>query len=277
MNRLKTAELLLPEALRRAVSDYRDKESISDIRLRVGRKLSVVVHNREVGLNAEVKAEDLRILLERSTNASPYASEESLASGYVTAPGGLRIGFCGEVVSPAGRMKHLSSAAIRLPTEQRDWGKHWVSPFASTLILSPPGCGKTTLLRDMVRLLSDRGERVGLCDDRGELAAFFEGEATFDVGRHTDVIAGGSRAASARMLLRNMNPSVIAMDELTGEAECAACLTVSRCGVLLLATAHGEGAEDLRCRALYRELWEQKVFRRVLTIDSRHEVQEQWL
>ena len=277
MNRLQSAELLLSEPLRRALSEFGERDGVSDIRLRRGRKLSVVIHNREEELNAVVEAEDLRILLERATNASPYAARESLASGYVTAAGGLRVGFCGEVVSSTGLMKNLSSAAIRLPAEQRDWGKSWVSPFVSTLILSPPGCGKTTLLRDMVRLLSDRGERLGLCDDRGEVAAYFEGEAAFDVGRHTDVIAGGSRADSALMLLRNMNPTVIAMDELTGEKECAACLTVSRCGVLLLATAHGDSPEDLRCRAICRELLEQRVFRRVLTIDSRHRVSELWL
>ena len=277
MNRLQYAEQLLSESLRRAVSDYDHREAISDIRLRRGRKLSIVCENRERELDAAVTARDLACLLERATNASPYASKDSLAEGYVTAPGGLRIGFCGEVVSATGLMKHLSSAAIRLPGEQRDWGRKWVRPFVSTLILSPPGCGKTTLLRDMVRLLSDGGERVGLCDDRGEVAAAFEGENAFDVGAHTDVIAGGERAASALMLLRNMNPTVIAMDELTGERECAACLTVSRCGVMLLATAHGCDAEDLQRRRLYRSLLEQGVFQRVLVINAKHEVRELWL
>ncbi len=277
MNPLKYAEALLSEELRKALRRCPNPEKICDIRLRRGRKLSVVAEGRETELDARVGAEDIRILLERATEASPYAARESLARGYVTARGGLRVGFCGELVASTGLMKNLGSAAIRLPREQRDWGRPWVQPFCSTLILAPPGCGKTSLLRDMVRLLSDGGERVGLCDDRGELASIWEGEPCFDVGAHTDIITGGNRAEGALMLLRNMNPTLIAMDELTGEKECSACLTVNRCGVKLLAAAHGCAAEDLRARPLYRMLLEQGAFQRLLLIDGEHRVKEQRL
>ena len=277
MERFSYVLSLLPASVGKSLAECKRAEDIGEIRLRLGRHLSVIARGEERFLPPIVSREDLDTLLERSTNASPYAVKDSLAQGYVSARYGIRIGFCGELVSTSGMMKNLSSAAIRLPSEQRDWGRRWVEPFSSTLLLSPPGCGKTTLLRDMVRLLSDRGERIGLCDDRGEIAAMWEGQAGFDVGRCTDVITGGERSRSALMLLRNMDPTVIAMDELTGERELNACLTVSRCGVRLLATAHAADREDLERRGGYRSLWEQGVFRRLLIIDREHRVREELL
>ncbi len=277
MDMVRLAAEMLPAPLEKEILAFPHTLPISDIRLRSGQKLTVLSGGMEYELTPFVSAGDLEKLLERSTDASPYAVRDSLAAGYVAARFGIRIGFCGEVVSSSGLMKNLSSAAIRLPSEQRDWGKPWVGHFVSTLILSPPGCGKTTLLRDMVRLLSDRGERVGLCDDRGELAAVWEGKSSFDIGRHTDVISGGKRSETALMLLRNMDPTLIAMDELTGEAECEALLTVSRCGVSLLATAHAASAEDLEKRGIYRELLRSGAFQRLLLIDRRHHVRELYL
>lgn len=273
MDRLEYALSLLPQRVQKALLSCPQKGEISEIRLRLDRPLSIMVRGKEMQLSPLVDVNDLETLLERSTNASPYAVKDTLSKGYVSARCGIRIGFCGELVS-SGLMKQLSSAAIRVPQEQRGWGERWVKSFCSTLILSPPGYGKTTLLRDMVRLLSESGERVGLCDDRGEIAAVWEGRAGFDVGRCTDVITGGERSRSALMLLRNMNPTLIAMDELTGEAELEACLTVSRCGVKLLSTAHAADRRDLERRRGYRELLEQGVFERLLIIDREHRVRE---
>lgn len=277
MERFSYVLSLLPASVGKSLAECKRAEEISEIRLRLGQALSIIAGGKEQFLGPVVSREALETLLERSTNASPYAAKETLAQGYVSARYGIRIGFCGEIVSASGLMKNLSSAAIRLPSEQRGWGRRWAEPFSSTLILSPPGCGKTTLLRDMVRLLSDGGERVGLCDDRGELAAVWEGKPGFDVGRCTDVITGGERSRSALMLLRNMSPTVIAMDELTGERELNACLAVSRCGVRLLATAHAADRKDLERRNGYRTLLEQGVFRRLLLIDREHRVREELL
>ena len=274
MDRLNYALSLLPVSLRESIQPF---DTITEIRLRMGQPLSVILACKERTMTHPVTRDDLQTLLERSTDASPYTVKDTLSMGYVSARYGIRIGFCGEIVGSTGLMKNLSSAAIRIPTEQRGWGRRWVEPFSSTLILSPPGCGKTTLLRDMVRLLSDRGERVGLWDDRGEIAAVWEGSPGFDVGRCTDVITGGERSRSALMLLRNMNPTVIAMDELTGDAELNACLTVSRCGVKLLATAHADGREDLARRCGYASLLEQGIFQRILVIDRKHRVREEKL
>lgn len=277
MDRIALVLSCLPQRYEQSVRAFAAEKEIGELRLRLGRECTALSGEREYPLGIRVEREDLQRLFERSTNASPYAVKETLSRGFVSAPGGVRIGFCGTLVSGAGQMKDISSAAIRLPGERRGWGEKWVRPFSSTLLLSPPGCGKTTLLRDMVRLLSEQGERVGLCDDRGEIAAVSGGRAAFDVGRHTDVITGGGRSESALMLLRNMNPTVIAMDELTGEEERDSCLLVSRCGVKLLSTAHAANRRDLESRALYRPLLSEGVFQRLLILDAQHRVREELL
>ena len=140
----------------------------------------------------------------------------------------------------------------------------------STLILAPPGAGKTTLLRDLIRAASDgegmAPQRVGVADERGEIAALFDGVPQLDVGPRTDVMEGCPKAWGLMTLLRGMNPQVLAVDEITAPEDVAALVSAAGCGVTLLATAHGAGREDLSRRKLYRGLLEEGVFRRLVRI-----------
>lgn len=139
--------------------------------------------------------------------------------------------------------------------------------FPSTLILSPPGAGKTTLLRELLRLLSDRFSlRCGLADERGEVAALWRGVPQLEVGRYTDVLDGCPKAEGMMLLLRSMNPQILAADEITAPEDVRAVTMAANCGVAVLATAHGGDVEELKRRPLYRELLAQRVFRRVLLI-----------
>ena len=153
----------------------------------------------------------------------------------------------------------------------------------STLIFAPPGAGKTTLLRDLIRMASDgvhmAPQRVGVADERGEIAALWSGRPQLDVGHRTDVLEGCPKAQGLMMLLRAMNPQILAADEITAPEDVRALVTAAGCGTALLATAHGRDRKDLSRRPLYRELMEARVFRRLVYIRPeqgirRYEVEE---
>ena len=176
-------------------------------------------------------------------------------------------------------LRYLTSLSLRLACPAAGQAGQVVKALrtpegvASTLIVAPPGAGKTTLLRELVRLLSEGAGgpplRVGLADERGEVAALWRGEPQFDVGRHTDVLDGCRKAEGLLILLRGMNPQVLAADEITHPEDAAAMEEAAGCGVALLATAHAAGTEDLRRRPVYRALLERGVFQRAVVLERR--------
>ena len=190
------------------------------------------------------------------------------------------MGLCGTAVLRGGEifnLRNLSSASVRVARQglgaaEPVWDK-LTGPdgcLESTLILAPPGAGKTTLLRDLIRMASDGvhmvPQRVGVADERGEIAALWNGRPQLAVGRRTDVLEGCPKAQGLMMLLRAMNPQILAADEVTAPEDVRALVTAAGCGTALLATAHGRDREDLTRRPLYRELMEARVFRHLVYI-----------
>ncbi len=274
MSDLEKALWLLPGELRKAMRQLPERltENVCEIRLRRGRAPALTLPCGEYPLSgaAAVTEDDLARVLELASGASPYAAADCLRRGFLTADGGVRVGFCGRF--PAGEhglwsRDDLFSVCIRIPRDVKGIGARFCSrPFPSTLILSPPGGGKTTLLRDMVRALSNEGTRVGLCDERGEIAALSESGAGFDVGERTDVLSDCPKARAAMILLRCMSPELIAMDEISEPEDADACRSAAYCGVSLLATAHAADASELSRREVYRTLQSEQVFTRAVVI-----------
>lgn len=271
MDTWNTAQKLLPEELRCAVEIIPTAE---EIRLRTARPLAVVISGRERTLHTPaVTQNQLLYIMEKATGASLYAAASTLKNGFVSYRG-LRIGVCGEVVYNQERitgLKNFSSLSIRIPHPTLTGcdalldGMLRAMPV-STLIVSPPGGGKTSLLRELIRRASSVPLRVSVIDDRNELSASIAGEAQFELGQSCDVMVGVPKAQAAWMLLRGMNPQIIAMDEITQEADLEAVEEIGGCGITLFATAHGKDQRDLRRRSLYKRLLDSGIFREIVTI-----------
>ncbi len=257
---------------------------LEELRFRRGCEISAVIGGVEQPLSLErpllCTAKMLEFLRNAATGYSAYAVGEALREGFVPLRGGHRLGFCGAAVLEDGRvtaLKELSSANLRVARACPGCAEEALrllgeSP-GSVLIAGPPGSGKTTLLRDLVRLLSDRrGQRVGLVDSRGELAACLGGDPQLSVGRRTDVVSLAPKEQGMELLLRVMSPEWIAVDEITAGEDVRALSRAGYCGVRLLATVHAFGLADLKRRPLYRQLLGEGIFEHILSLDRRRQV-----
>lgn len=264
-----------------------DYAKLWEIRLRVNSPFILRYEDAEIYVSGQgqrvdnmkqayiVTARDVNDTLECVCNHSLYAYEDEIRQGFVTVCGGHRVGVAGKIILDGTRIKcirHISFLNIRVAHEIKGCCEP-VLPYIyadgrllSTLIVSAPCHGKTTLLRDMIRVVLDRGTTVGVVDERSEIAACYKGIPQNDVGMRTDVLDCCPKAAGMMMLVRTMAPELIAVDEIGGPSDVDAIFGVVNCGCRLLATAHGYSIDDVRERAGIRRLVENRIFDRYVVL-----------
>jgi stage III sporulation protein AA len=246
---------ILPLWVRNDV-DKLGKNTLQELRLRYGLPPGLHLGGSMLLLQRCVAMDDLHFVVNAAFRYSPWTAA-TLSQGYFTAPGGHRIGVCGEAVIRNGEMtgiREVSSLCIRIARDLTG-----IAPpieCGSVLIIGSPGCGKTTLLRDLIRYRSQLGTgSVAVVDERGEI--FPRG---FPAVVNTDVLTSCCKSKGVEILLRTMGPACIAVDEITAEEDCNALQQAAWCGVKLLATAHAANVNDLQSRPLYRHLISCGVF-----------------
>ncbi len=250
---------LLPHWLRQQV-DRQYKDSLQELRLRLGLPPQLIYSGKRTSLGQAVTMEDLKQVVNMACRYSPWTATGA-ASGYITAPGGHRLGLCGEAVVQGGHMtgiQTLRSVNIRVARDFPGIARQLATISGSILILGRPGSGKTTLLRDLLRQLSHR-ETVCVADQRGELFPSIGGRSCLDSG-NVDVLTGCAKAEAADALLRAMSPDTLAMDEITAQMDTQALLDAAFCGVRLIATAHAGSVRELYSRPIYKPLVQAGIF-----------------
>lgn len=254
---------ILPTTVRADV-DRLGCNTLQELRLRVGGHPQLVLGGESGWLSCITTDAELAFVVNAASRYSPW-SAATAAQGYLTAPGGHRIGMCGEAVINRGEMtgiRHVSSLCIRVARDFPGIAEKLRALQGNILILGPPGSGKTTLLRDLIRQIADMGSgSIAVVDERGEL--FPDG---FARGRATDVMTGCSKYRGLETALRTMGPSCIAMDEITAQEDCQALSQALWCGVRLIATAHASCMQDLLTRPVYAPIRESGCFDTVVIL-----------
>lgn len=276
---------VLPQNIRNIITKVKELERLQEIRLKVNKPLILELGEKEIIEDYKVSCEDINNILKRMSNYSIYSIEDEMKQGYITIKGGHRVGICGNCIienNIVKTIKNVSSLNIRICREIIGCSDKIMprvlkdNNVLNTIIISPPKCGKTTLIRDITRNISNginssglKGKNVCVIDERSEICASSNGIPQLNVGIRTDVMDNCPKSQGIMMVIRSMAPDVIVCDEIGTYEDVKSILSALNCGVNLITTIHGFGIEDLKSRDVFKDVINNRIFQKAIVLSCR--------
>lgn len=265
-----------------AIQNSKIEQELQEIRIRVNKPIILKLRKLEVVIEYEISQTEILQIVEKLCNNSIYAYKNQMCEGFITIKGGHRVGLTGSAVMDNGKIiniKYITSLNFRVAREVENCSYSILNQVVdikndtinNTLIVSPPGKGKTTMLRDLIKNISNgipkinfRGRNCGVVDERGEIAAMYQGILQNNVGIRTDIIENISKAKGMKMLIRSMSPEVIACDEIGSKEDIQAIKEAMLSGVKGIFTMHGRNLNDIKANTYINELVENKTIEKII-------------
>lgn len=278
---------ILPDKLTPLVKQELNKKSLQEIRLRLNQPIEFIFEDNITYTPYSVGKSDFSQMINLLSEHSFYRLANELKEGFITIQGGHRVGIAGEVITKNGKVhsiKHISSLNIRVARERINVAEPLIphlykDQILNTLVIGPPQSGKTTYLRDIIRIISTgwrhvKAKKIALIDERSEIAASKNGIPQHNIGKRTDVMDACPKAEGMMMMIRSMSPEVIVVDEIGSKEDVFAILEAIHAGVSIICSVHGHSLDELKNRPSLQKLFKYNVFERFIilnrTVESHH-------
>lgn len=275
---------IFPKSIATLIEEKTDlkTDQLQEIRLRLNQPIEIIYNNEVSYLSHNIHKNELTYILNQLSEYSLYRLADELREGYITLQGGHRVGIAGQVITENGSVKaikNISFLNIRIAKEKLKVAEAlipylYTKNYLNTLLVGPPQSGKTTYLRDLVRIISSGwrkipAKKVALIDERSEIAASKDGLPQHDIGRRTDVMDACPKVEGMMMMIRSMSPDIVVVDEIGHKKDVEALLEAINAGVTVICTIHGNSIKTLKKRPSLQKIFSENIFERIVLL-KRH-------